>query len=149
MVVINPPYNAINACFAVFISWFAAQTIKVVRDYRRTGRLNMKSFLDTGGMPSSHSATVASLATAVGLYYGIISIPFLITFVFTMITLFDAAGVRRSVGRQAQVLNRMIDDMSHHQEITQERVKELLGHSPIQVYAGAFLGIVIALILCR
>jgi acid phosphatase family membrane protein YuiD len=145
----DPPFHPIWAYSAVLLSWFIAQATKVIRDYLRNKRLNIKSFLDTGGMPSSHSASVASLTTAVGLYYGFASVPFLMTIVFTLITLFDAAGVRRSVGRQAQLLNQMIDDMGRHQEITYDRVKELLGHTPIQVFTGVFLGVAIALILCR
>jgi acid phosphatase family membrane protein YuiD len=148
MIISNPPFHPLKGIIAVVLAWFIAQATKVITDYFRNKKLNVKSFLDTGGMPSSHSASVASLSTVVGLYYGFISIPFLIAGVFTIITLFDAAGVRRSVGKQSQLLNQMIEDLAEHHEITNDRVKELLGHTPIQVFAGAFLGIAIAVIIC-
>lgn len=99
-------------------------------------------------MPSSHSATVAALATVVGLYYGVWTIPFLMVFIFTIITMFDAAGVRRNMGRQARILNKMIDDVYEKGAVPETRLKELLGHTPIEVFAGAFLGIIMGLLIC-
>jgi len=99
-------------------------------------------------MPSSHSATVSSLSTVVGLYYGFMTIPFLFTVIFSLITMFDAAGVRRSVGRQAEVLNKMLDDLYEKGQVPETRLKELLGHTPVEVFAGAFLGILIAYSIC-
>jgi acid phosphatase family membrane protein YuiD len=148
MINVDPPFHPIIGFVAIFIAWFLAQATKVLTDYIQTKKLHVKSFMDTGGMPSSHSATVAALATAVYLYYGYFSMPFLITLIFTLITMFDAAVVRRSIGRQAQALNRIIEDLAKHEAITEERVKELLGHTPVQVFAGAFLGIAVALIIC-
>jgi len=100
-------------------------------------------------MPSSHSAAVASLTTVVGLYYGFGSIPFGITLVYSLIIMFDAAGVRRNVGRQAVILNRIIDQMSKGQQVEEKRLKELLGHTPKEVFMGAFLGIILSLIICH
>ena len=131
MELINEPFNPARGIIAIVVSWFVAQTAKVATDYFRNKKINVKSFLDTGGMPSSHSASVASLAAVVGLYYGFISIPFCIAGVFAVVIMFDAAGVRRSVGRQAQILNKMVEDLEHHQQITNDRVKELLGHTPV------------------
>jgi len=148
MVNVDPPFHAVIGFLSIMVAWFLAQGTKVLTDYIQTKKLRVKSFMDTGGMPSSHSATVSALATAVYLYYGYFSMPFLITLIFTLITMFDAAVVRRSVGRQAQVLNRMIEDLAKHEAITEDRVKELLGHTPIQVFAGAFLGIAVTLIIC-
>ena len=111
-------------------------------------RFNFRWLFMTGGMPSSHSATVSSLAAVVGLYYGFNSVPFLIALVFCIITMFDAAGVRRNVGRQASILNQMIDDLYEKGEVPERRVKELLGHTPIEVFTGALLGIAIALVIC-
>ena len=148
MNVSDPPFHPIMGIFAIILSWFVAQTAKVITDYFRNKKLNVMMFLDTGGMPSSHSASVASLAAVVGLYYGFVSIPFCMAGVFALITMFDAAGVRRSVGRQAQILNKMIEDLETHHEIGANRVKELLGHTPVQVFAGMFLGITIAIIIC-
>lgn len=99
-------------------------------------------------MPSSHSATVASLTTVTGIYYGVQSIPFLIVLVFTLITMFDAAGVRRNVGRQAAILNKMLDDLYEKGAVPEKRLKELLGHTPIEVFMGAFLGIMITFLVC-
>ena len=133
---------------AVALSWFISQTIKVLREAWQTRRFNFRWLFDTGGMPSSHSASVAALATTVGLYYGFHSMPFLITFVFMVITMFDAAGVRRSVGRQAGVLNRMLEDLYQKGQVPETRVKELLGHTPFEVFAGAFLGVLISILIC-
>lgn len=148
MIPLDPPFSPVRACWAVFLSWALSQLTKVIRGMLREKRFNFRWIFDTGGMPSSHSATVASLATAMGLYYGFVSMPFLMTLIFTLITMFDAAGVRRSAGRQAQVLNKMLDELYQKGQFAEERVKELLGHTPVEVFAGAFLGILIALIIC-
>ena len=145
----SPPFAPTQAIAAVSLSWFVSQVIKVIRGVLTRKRFNFRWLFDTGGMPSSHSATVSSLATAVGLYYGFSSMPFLLAFVFTLITLLDAAGVRRSVGRQAGILNKMLDDLYEKGQVPETRLKELLGHTPIEVFAGSFLGVVITLILCR
>ena len=105
----------------------------------REKRFNFRWIFDTGGMPSSHSASVASTATSVGLYYGFVTMPFLLALIFSIIIMFDAAGVRRSAGRQAQVLNKMLDELYEKGQFAEERLKELLGHTPVEVVAGAFL----------
>lgn len=148
MILFTPPFAEERAFAAVMASWFLSQLAKVIRGWLRHKRFNFRWLFDTGGMPSSHSATVASLATTVGLYYGFMTIPFLIVFIFTIITMFDAAGVRRSVGRQASILNKMLDDLYEKGEVPEQRLKELLGHTPKEVFAGAFLGIVIAYLFC-
>ena len=145
----HPPFSPTRGYLAVFLAWLIAQLLKVIRGVVSQRRFNFRWLFDTGGMPSSHSATVSSLATVVGLYYGFKSTPFLITLIFTIITLFDAAGVRRSVGRQATILNKMLDDLYQKGQVPETRLKELLGHTPIEVFAGAFLGIVISLFVCR
>ena len=145
----SPPFAPTQAIIAVALSWFISQVIKVIRGVLTGRRFNFRWLFDTGGMPSSHSATVGSLATSVGLYYGFNSIPFLLTFVFTLITLLDAAGVRRSVGRQAGILNKMLDDLYEKGQVPETRLKELLGHTPIEVLTGASLGALISLMLCR
>ena len=145
----DPPFSAARGFIAVFLAWFVSQVFKVIRGILTQGRFNFRWLFDTGGLPSAHAATVAALATAVGLYYGFNSIPFLITLIFTIITMFDAAGVRRSVGRQAGILNKMIDDIYSKRQVPETRLKELLGHTPFEVFAGAFVGILVSLILCR
>ncbi len=144
-----PAFSPAQAFIAVTLAWFISQVIKVLRGVRKGRRFNFRWLFDTGGMPSSHSATVGALATSVGLYYGFVSMPFLITFIFTIITLSDAAGVRRSVGRQASILNKMLDDLYEKGQVPDARLKELLGHTPIEVLAGTFLGIVVSLVICK
>jgi len=145
----EPPFHPLQGFVAVVLAWLISQTFKVGRGILTQGRFNFRWLFDTGGMPSSHSASVASLATSVGLYYGFNTMPFLITFVFTIITMFDAAGVRRSVGRQAGILNKMIEDLYQKGQVPEARLKELLGHTPFEVLAGASLGILITLTVCH
>ena len=145
----QPPFEPARGFMAVGGAWLFSQITKVVQGILKEGRFNFRWLFDTGGMPSSHSATVASLATSVGLYYGFGSMPFLITLIFAVITMFDAAGVRRSVGRQASILNKMLDDLYRSGQVPEVRLKELLGHTPFEVFAGALLGILISLIICR
>ncbi len=146
----SAPFSEQRAFLAVFLSWFLAQTAKVLRSLARANfkRFNFRWIFDTGGMPSSHSASVAGLSTTVGLYYGVWTMPFLITLIFTIITMFDAAGVRRNVGRQATILNKMMDDIYEKGQVEEARLKELLGHTPVEVFAGAFLGFLIAWVTC-
>ncbi len=148
MIPFDPPFPEQRAFMAVFISWFAAQFIKLFRTGFQHKRFNLRWLFDTGGMPSAHSATVASLATVVGFYYGFGSIIFLAVLIFSFITMFDAAGVRRSVGRQAKILNQMLDEFQQKGGVQEQRLKELLGHTPVEVFAGAFLGILIAMLFC-
>ena len=144
----TPPFPQSRAIPAVVLSWFIAQLIKVILGRIREKRYNLRWMIKTGGMPSAHSATVASLATVTGLYYGFHSLPFLIVLIFTIITMFDAAGVRRNVGRQAILLNKILDEFQEKGQVTEQKVKELLGHTPVEVFAGAFLGILVASIIC-
>ena len=144
----SPPFSAARGFMAVGLAWLFSQVIKVIRGVLTRRRFNFRWLFDTGGMPSSHSATVGALATTVGLYYGFGSILFLITVIFTLITLFDAAGVRRSVGRQAGILNKMLDDLYEKGQVPETRLKELLGHTPVEVITGAFLGCIISLVVC-
>ena len=133
----------------VFMAWLLAQTIKVAIGVIREKRFNFRWFVGTGGMPSSHAATVSALATAVGLTYGFASPFFAITFFFAFIIMLDAQGVRRQSGQQAEILNKMIEDIYLNRGINQERLIQLLGHTPIQVIIGAALGIIVALICYR
>jgi uncharacterized protein len=143
-----PSFGPEKAFFAVFVSWFLAQLLKVVLGGTQKKKYDFRWLFDTGGMPSAHSATVASLSTVTGLYYGFNTIPFLIALIFSLITMFDAAGVRRHFGIQARILNEMMNDFYTKGAVPERRVKELLGHTPFEVLAGAFTGIVVALICC-
>lgn len=145
---IASPFPEWKGYLSVGIAWVAAQLIKVVRNTIRAKRFNFRWIIDTGGMPSSHSSGTASLATVVGLYYGFDSILFLLALGFAVVTMFDAASVRRSVGRQAILMNKIIDEMSAKGKFPEQRVREFLGHTPVEVLAGAMLGIGISILLC-
>ena len=130
--------------WACLSSWFAAQVLKVLLGIYREKRFNFKWFVGSGGMPSSHAATVASLAAAFGLVYGFDSALFAAVSVFAFIIMFDAQGVRRQSGKQAEALNHILDDINAQKGISGERLKELFGHTPVEVLAGAFIGILVA-----
>jgi acid phosphatase family membrane protein YuiD len=121
--------------------WVIGQCIKIVTNLLRGKRFNFRWLLGTGGMPSSHAAGVAALATACGLEHGFESGLFALAAVFAMVTMFDAQGVRRSTGEQAEILNRVINDMYWHKRIEMGRIKEFVGHTPIQVFVGTLLGV--------
>lgn len=124
-----------------------AQTIKIVAKLIRTGELDLRLLSKTGGMPSSHSCCTAGMAASVGLIEGFDSVSFGIAFCLAMIVMYDAAGIRRSVGIQARILNKMISELlSDHPKLSSGRIKEFLGHTPIEVLVGAALGTVIAYI---
>lgn len=133
----------------VFLAWLFAQTIKVAIGVIREKRFNFKWFVGTGGMPSSHAATVAALATSVGFTFGFSSPFFAIAFFFAFIIMFDAQGVRRQSGQQAEILNKIIEDIYLNRGIKQERLIELLGHTPIQVFIGAALGVLVTIFCYR
>ncbi|OGW82932.1 MAG: hypothetical protein A3C47_06505 [Omnitrophica bacterium RIFCSPHIGHO2_02_FULL_51_18] len=130
--------------FTGFWSWFAAQTIKVVLGIIREKRFNFKWFVGSGGMPSSHVALTCGLTTSVGLFYGFDSGLFAVVFAMLVITMFDAQGVRRQSGKQAEALNKILEDLYEHKGLQPDRLKELFGHSPKEVFAGGFVGIVVA-----
>ena len=148
MIPIDAPFPVHKAYVAVIFAWILAQTIKVVRGVLKEKRFDFRWFLDSGGMPRSHSAAVAGLSTVVGLYYGFGSILFGITLVYSLIIMFDAAGVRRNVGRQASILNKIVSEISHGEHLAEGTLKELLGHTPIEVFVGALLGVLSALTFC-
>ncbi|HUH12945.1 MAG TPA: divergent PAP2 family protein [Longimicrobiales bacterium] len=110
-------------------------------------RLDLRRLIGTGGMPSSHAASASALATAVGLQVGWGSPLFAVAAYFALVVLYDATGIRRAAGRQAAVLNRMIEDLREHHTIEGERLLELLGHTPLEVLAGTTYGILVALAL--
>jgi uncharacterized protein len=122
-----------------------AQVIKGIVDVIKNRKLNVRVVLGSGGMPSSHSALVTALATGVGQIDGWDSIEFALATVFAIIVMYDAAGVRRAAGKQARILNQMIDELFQEEhQFNEERLKELLGHTPVQVFAGSALGILVS-----
>lgn len=130
-------------------AWFIAQTIKVMLGVFREKRFNFRWFVGTGGMPSSHTAAATALATSVGITYGFDSGLFAIAVTFAVVVMSDAQGVRHSSGRQAALLNKMLDDIYWKKKLDDEKLKELLGHTPVQVWAGAVIGILVPLLLYK
>jgi len=126
--------------------WAIAQSLKVVLGMVREKRFNFKWFIGTGGMPSSHAAGAAALATSTGLYVGFDSASFALATAFALVTMFDAQGVRRRAGQQAAILNQILDDMYWKGKIETERLFELIGHTPLQVLTGGLLGCLLAIV---
>jgi len=128
------------------LAWAIAQVLKVCVISVRKRRLDLRVLAETGGMPSSHSAIVAALTTAVGRINGVSSATFAIALIFSIVVMYDAQGLRRAAGRQAAVLNRLIDDLVSQRGIQETRLRELLGHTPVEVFVGAALGIAVGLV---
>ena len=125
---------------SAFAAWFLAQSIKLVIDLIRTGRVNLRYLVSAGGMPSAHSALVTSLATAVGRESGLSSPLFAVSVVFAGVVMYDAAGLRQAVSIQARILNRLLDELFTLRAFNEQRLRELLGHTPLEVAAGFLLG---------
>jgi uncharacterized protein len=133
----------------VFIAMFLAQFYKVIASCFSSKRMVWSRLWETGGMPSSHSSSVVSLATAVGITEGLQSVAFAICTIFAIVVMFDASGIRRAAGEHAGILNQMTDffSASYGKEFRKERLKELLGHSHTEVFFGALLGFLVAFLL--
>lgn len=129
-----------------FLVWLCIQIFKVIYDLVATKKFNFKRILGAGGMPSSHSAVVTCLATLVGKSEGTDSIIFAISVIFAMVVMYDAAGVRRAAGKQAHLLNKIIETPGLSGVEVQERLVEVLGHTPLQVFVGAAIGIAVGVI---
>jgi len=139
-----------NKIFMTTISsWIIAQTIKVSAGVIREKRFDFRWLVGTGGMPSAHVSGASCLATAVGLAYGFNSALFALAGSFAIVVMFDAQGVRRATGRQARILNKITEDIYWQGKINESRLRELIGHTPIEVIAGFLLGIVIAFVAHR
>ncbi|WP_278682867.1 divergent PAP2 family protein [Paraclostridium bifermentans] len=123
---------------------FLAQLFKIFTGDQK--KIQISRIFTSGGMPSSHSSFVTSLSTLVGMEYGFNSTEFAVVAVFSMIIMYDASGVRRAVGKQAVILNQIVDDLQHKKHIEQKKLKELVGHTPVEVFFGAILGIITALV---
>lgn len=145
--------NMDNSVFLVFKSrvflatlsaWIIAQSIKIIINSVKEKRFNFRWLVGTGGMPSAHSAGVMALASAVGIQEGFSSTIFIISLIFAMIIAFDAQGVRRSTGQQAEILNKIMDDIYWRRKIQEDRLKELIGHTPFEVLIGSVIGITVS-----
>ena len=129
------------------ISWFVAQILKVIGVLIKEKHIDFKRLIGSGGMPSSHSSFVTALTTAVLIKDGLCSTTFAISCVMSLVVMYDAAGVRYAAGQQAKILNKLIDEWESSTPLDKEKkLKELLGHTPKEVFAGAVLGIAIGII---
>lgn len=131
------------------VGWTVAQILKTIIDFALNRNFSVERMVGSGGMPSSHSATVCALTTSAGVVYGVSSFEFAICFVLASVVMYDAIGVRQETGKQAKLLNMIMEqnifklDNAH----IQQNLKELVGHTPLQVFAGAILGIILALVV--
>ncbi len=133
----------------VFVAWALAQIYKVISSIVTEKKFSMKRLWETGGMPSSHSSTVSALATSVGIVYGPSSPLFAVSFIFAIIVMHDASGIRRAAGKQASALNRLGKTLSKifDERFDEDHLKELLGHSPVEVLVGSIVGVAVAFLL--
>jgi len=137
-----------NKILATTLSaWAIAQVIKVGIGVIRQRRFDFRWLVGTGGMPSSHAAGASCLATAIGLEYGFSSVLFALAAVFAIVVMFDAQGVRRATGRQARILNKIMDDIYWQGRINEDQLRELIGHTQIEVIVGFLIGIIIAFLM--
>ena len=132
---------------AAFLAWALAQISKIFYELIRQRRLLISRLVSSGGMPSSHSALVTGMATATGRELGVASPIFAVAVVLASIVLYDAAGVRRAVSIQARILNQMIEEAFQGSPMAEKRLRELIGHTPVQVFVGALLGLVVGLLM--
>ena len=133
--------------YVPIILWFCIQSFKLIYDLCTTKKINFKRIIGAGGMPSSHSAIVIALATLIGKNLGVDSPIFAVTLIFAFIVMYDACGVRRAAGKQAALLNRLVETPGLTGVQVSEKLVEVLGHTPVQVFVGALIGIVVGLIV--
>ena len=129
------------------LMWFGIQLFKVIYDLVTTKKFNFKRIMGAGGMPSSYSAVVTSLATLIGKNEGVNSPIFALSLIFAFVVMYDAAGVRRAAGKQAKILNKIIETPGLTNQEVSEKLVEVLGHTPTQVFVGALIGVVAGLIM--
>ena len=147
--------NQINNFFSIFLNpvllpalfaWLLAQFLKVVIELMRYKRFRPLLIVASGGMPSSHTSFSIALSTSVGLHSGFNSVIFGVTFAYAIIVMTDATGVRQAAGKHAVVLNRMLEKLYDAKELDFGKLKELIGHKPMEVLAGAILGVVVGIV---
>ena len=140
-----------NILLAAFWAWLIAQILKTIIYVLVNKNFNPERLLGDGGMPSSHSATVMALVTSTAFYYGAETFEFAVAAIMALIVMHDAMGVRRETGKQAKVINNMMDwFVELNSNIPpEEKLKEFVGHSPMQVFFGALLGIAVGVVVCN
>ncbi len=130
-------------------AWFIAQVLKTMTTFWKHREFRAERLVGAGGMPSSHTSLVVGLASAVAFHDGVVSPLFAVSAVLAGIVMYDAAGVRRAAGKQAKVINKLVREMRVEHTVRDTRLKELLGHTPLEVLAGALLGFVVAYLFDR
>ena len=130
-----------------FLVWFGIQLFKFIYDLVKSKKFNFKRLMQAGGMPSSHSGVVVSLTTMIGKNVGINSPLFAVALIFSFIVMYDAAGVRRAAGKQAKLLNKIVETPGLTSLQVSERLVEVLGHTPVQVIVGAAIGVIVGLLV--
>lgn len=133
--------------YVPMILWILIQSFKVVYELYKTKKLNFKRIIGAGGMPSSHSAVVVSIATLIGKNCGVDSAIFALALIVALVVMYDACGVRRAAGKQAKLLNEIVNTPGLSSVQVQEKLQEALGHTPIQVLVGALIGIIAGIVL--
>ena len=132
--------------YVPLLTWFGIQLFKVIWDLVTTKKFNFKRIVGAGGMPSSHSAIAMCIATMIGKAEGFDSNIFALALIFALVVMYDAAGVRRAAGKQAKLLNKLIETPGLSGVQVSEKLVEVLGHTPFQVFVGAIIGIIVGCI---
>ena len=133
--------------YVPFLLWLSIQFYKVIYELITTKKFNFKRIVGAGGMPSSHTAIVTSLTTLIGKYQGVDTPIFAVSLIFSLVVMYDACGVRRAAGKQAAILNKIVQTPGLTGVQVTEKLVELLGHTPIQVFVGAFIGILVGVLV--
>lgn len=128
------------------VVWFCIQSFKVIYELIVTKKFNFKRILGAGGMPSSHTAVVTTISTMIGRFEGFDTSIFALAVIFSLVVMYDAAGVRRAAGKQARLLNKIIETPGLSSVQVQEKLVEVLGHTPLQVLVGAIIGITVGML---
>lgn len=139
-------YTQYRYLIVPFVTWFCIQSFKVIWDLVTLKKFNFKRIVGAGGMPSSHAATTVSLATMIGRSQGTTSPIFALSLIFALVVMYDACGVRRETGKQAHILNEIVNTPGLTRVQVNEKLVELVGHTPIQVIVGALIGVTVGMI---
>ncbi len=136
-----------HVLLVALVGWFSAQFIKILLELYKTKKININLIMASGGMPSSHSSLAVSTATAIGFQEGFDTAVFALAVVLSCIVMYDASGVRHAAGKQAKVINNIVAKIEDTGFVMDEKLKEILGHTHIEVLAGAILGIVVGYLM--
>jgi acid phosphatase family membrane protein YuiD len=134
-----------KAIWIPFLAWFTAQFLKLSIHFIRFKKVDMSYMYSQGGMPSAHTAVMTALATTIAVLYGLESPLFAISMIVTFVIMYDAAGVRRTVGYQSTMLNKMLDELFRDNKEFSQRLQEIIGHTKWEVFVGAALGVTFGL----